>query len=165
MRYKAFLLITIFSLFSNSIIWSQKTKPKTTDKKSTTSNQPKVKPSMIFSYLGNSTINDGKISKKVFDSLLKQGLKAKDSLGFSYSIDGFMFNYGERNLYEDSVGNPIILTDLIMEYCKGDSLTPTLKNNIFYKTKPGDTAYFENIKVQTSWGQMPAKSMRLILTK
>lgn len=165
MRYKAFLLITIFSLFSNSITWSQKTKPKTTDKKSTKSNQPKVKPSMIFSYLGNSTINDGKISKKVFDSLLKQGIKAKDSLGFNYSIDGFMFNYGERNLYEDSVGNPIILTDLIMEYCKGDTLTPTLKNNIFFKTKPGDTAYFENIKVQTPWGQMPAKSMRLILTK
>ena len=125
----------------------------------------RVKPTMIYGYLGHSNLRDGKISKKVFDSLLKQGITAKDSLGFTYTPDEFVFNYGERALYEDSVGNPMILTDMLQEYCLGDTITPVLKLNIFKRTKSGDTAYIENIKVSTQWGQMPAKSMRFILTR
>jgi hypothetical protein len=54
---------------------------------------------------------------------------------------------------------------MMQEYCLGDTITPILKQNIFRRTKAGDTAYIENIKVSTQWGQMPAKSMRFILTK
>lgn len=150
------LFLGLFVGLSVHLVAQNKSKPTTV--KST-------KPSMIYGYLGRSNVHDGKISKKVFDSLLKQGITAKDSLGFSYKPDEFVFSYGERTLYEDSVGNPMILTDMLQEYCLGDTVTPVLKLNIFKRTKPGDTAYIENIKVSTQWGQMPAKSMRFILTK
>lgn len=123
------------------------------------------KPSVMYAYLGRSAVRDGKLSKKVFDSLLKQGITAKDSIGNTYKIDGFMFSYGERVLYEDSVGNLMVLTDMITEYCPGDTLSPALKRSMFSRTKAGDTAYIDDVKVQTPGGQMGAKGMRLILTK
>ena len=155
-------LLTVVVLISFSLHLLAQTKTNAGNK---TATSKRVKPNLIYGYLGHSNLRDGKISKKVFDSLLKQGITAKDSLGVSYKLDEFVFSYGERALYEDSVGNPIILTDMLQEYCLGDTITPILKQSIFKRTKPGDTAYLENIKVQTQWGQMPAKSMRLILTK
>ncbi|MGZ7142769.1 hypothetical protein ACXWOE_10135, partial [Streptococcus pyogenes] len=62
-------------------------------------------------------------------------------------VAGFIFNYKERNIYEDSVGNIIPVTDLLMEYCPGDTLTPAISASIYQRTKRGDTAYFDDIRV------------------
>src|SRR5690606_4284150 len=60
-------------------------------------------------YLGKSDFYEGKISKENFDSLLRQGIMVRDSSGNEYPVHGFYFNYAERNLYEDSVGNLMML--------------------------------------------------------
>lgn len=131
-----------------------------------TGDQEETQP-VISSYFGRSTATGGKIAKPVFDSLLRQGISARDSSGYEYTILGFYFGYGERKLYEDAVGNLVVLTDYLSEYCPGDTLTPAVMLNIFHKTKPGDTAYFDNIKVASRDGrrQFVAKSMMFILTK
>lgn len=130
--------------------------------KNLTSPTPKV----VHAYLGHSDETGGQISKTMFDSLLKQGVTAKDSLGNVFKVDGFTFSYAERNLYEDSVGKLIILTDFFSEYCPGDTLSRGISLNIYYKTKPGDTAYFDNIKALLPDGrQVGTKAMRFVLTK
>ena len=121
---------------------------------------------LITAYLGQSGLSGGNISKHDFDNFLKQGITAKDSLGTAYKVDGFTFSYSERNLYEDSVGNLMVLTDYLSEFCPGDTVSPAVANNIYYKTKPGDTAYFENIRATHPDGwRIGAKGMRFILTK
>ncbi len=125
-----------------------------------------VKPPKVYTFLGSSALDGGTISKYMFDSLLKQGVSAKDSTGTPYPIDGFTFSYAERNLYEDSVGRLMMLTDYFSEFCPGDTVSLAIKRNIYYKTKAGDTAYFENVKVRTpQGGQVIAKPMRFVLTK
>jgi hypothetical protein len=77
-----------------------------------------------------------------------------------------MFSYGERNLYEDSLGNLIVLTDYLSEWCAGDTVSPAISNNIFYKTKPGDTAYIDQIRVLLPTGkEAAAMGLRFVLTK
>jgi hypothetical protein len=120
----------------------------------------------IRAYLGTSDYSGGLISKRDFDKYLKQGLTAKDSLGNLYQVNGFMFSYGERNLYEDSLGNLMVLTDYLMEWCPGDTVSPAIANNIFDKTKPGDTAYIDQIRVLLPTGKETSpKGLRFILTK
>lgn len=135
------------------------------DGKKAAATEQKAKENKLYAYLGHSDIRDGKVPKKVFDSLLRQGVTAKDSLGQVYKVDGFMFNYGERNLYEDSVGNLMVMTDMLSEYCPGDTLSTPIKRLFLPRTKAGDTAYIDQVKVQTPEGQKLAKGMRLILTK
>jgi hypothetical protein len=104
-------------------------------------------------YLGNSDYSGGLIKKKVFDSLLRQGLKSRDSLGNTYRPIGFDFSYAERNLYEDSAANLVVLTDFSSEYCTGDTLSADISTStenaqsIYQRTKAGDTAYFDHIKL------------------
>lgn len=123
---------------------------------------------VISPYLGYSGYSGGTIPKKVFDSLLRQGVTAKDSTGMIYKVAGFTFGYGERNLYEDSTGKLVILTDYVSEICMGDTLSTVFQNYVFKdnRTKGGDTAYFDNIKVQIPGGGITTtKNMRFILTK
>jgi hypothetical protein len=94
--------------------------------------------------LGASQLSGGYIGKQLFDSLLQQGVQAADS---GNKIAGFVFNYMERNIYEDSVGNIIPVTDLLMEYCPGSFLTPNVAASIYTRTKRGDTAFFDDIRV------------------
>ena len=123
-------------------------------------------PKVIHAYLGQSAYSSGTISKRDFDTYLKQGLSAKDSMDNSYKVKAFTFTYAERNLYEDSIGNLMILTDYLSEFCSGDTVTTAISNNIYYKTKPGDTAYFDNIKVALPDGKrINATPIKLILTK
>lgn len=104
-------------------------------------------------YLGKGNLYGGTIKKRTFDSLLKQGITARDSLGNKYKIVGFDFSYAERGLYEDSVGNDQILTDFQSQYCKGDTLDASITfsneetKSIYERTKGGDTAYFDRIKL------------------
>lgn len=111
--------------------------------------------------LGLSDRSGGTIPKQLFDSLLRQGVRAQDTAG---QVSGFMFNYKERNIYEDSVGNIIVLTDLLTEYCPGDTLTPGISNSIYLRTKKGDTAYFDNIRLTLPGkGEVPGKGMKFVI--
>ncbi len=123
---------------------------------------------IITPYLGHSNLNGGLVSKMVFDSLIKQGITARDSSGISYPVAEFTFGYGERNIYEDANGKLVVMTDYLSEYCAGDTLSIPFKNFIFRdnRTKHGDTVYVDKIKVRMPNGRtLGAKSMRFVLTK
>lgn len=144
-------------LFSMAV-WAQK--PKKEVKKPAT---PPVTMKETPIYLGGSLLTGGEITKHAFDSLIAQGLKTDMGIGRVASFD---FSYAERGIFEDSVGNLIERVDLLSEVCKGDTLPAYLKNSLVGRTKRGDTAYFEHIRVQTADGAMiPGKSMKFVLTK
>jgi hypothetical protein len=110
--------------------------------------KPKIVPIPV--YLGNSDIDSGLVSEQVFDSLLKQGFTARDSSGRIYTVNSFMFTYCERNLYEDSVGNPIILTDYLSEFCMKGKLEDYQLEAILDKSKRGDTLIIEKIMLTSA---------------
>lgn len=117
-------------------------------------------------YLGKSDLTgvDLRVSKRVFDSLMKQGLTSRDSSGKPFQFHSFMFTYGERNLYEDSVGTLMILTDLLSEYCPGNTLTENISGSLFQRTKKGDTAYIDDILLVDDKGKSrKGRAMRIIL--
>ncbi|XZF15488.1 hypothetical protein ACTHGU_05085 [Chitinophagaceae bacterium MMS25-I14] len=114
-------------------------------------------------YLGNSGLDGGLIGKRAFDSLLKQGIKAQNPAA---KIEGFAFSYNERTFFEDSVGHIASGMELMFEYCYGDTLSTAVKNSIFRRTKKGDTAYFDKIKVLMPDGnEGEGKPMKFVLTQ
>lgn len=126
----------------------------------------KPKPKPIPAYLGQSNLSGGTITKRMFDSLLVQGVTSKDSAGRPYKVLSFSFNYGERNLYEDSIGNPMILTDYLGEVCEADTLSTFLKQNILERSKAGDTVIFEQITLLSPEGRgAVGKAMKFVLKK
>lgn len=162
MKQIIFLFFCFMLITAQTRLNAQKTNVTTKAK----TNVKTSKAPMVFACLGKRCQRDGQISKASFDSLLKEGISAKDSFGKNYTVDGFSFSYGERNLYEDSIGKLIILTDFLTEFCIGDTITPSVRNNIFFKTKAGDTAYFDQIKIVLPDGhKQMVKSLRYILTK
>lgn len=122
-----------------------------------------AKPVMVVT-IGATDYSGGPISKSEFDRVAPQGLKLKDPQGAF--IEGFSFTYGERNMYEDSAGNPKPVTDYLTEYCMGDSLSPIISQTMVSRTKPGDTAYYDDIHIRLSNGK-PAvgKSMKFVITR
>lgn len=127
----------------------------------------KTSTTVAKTFLGSSGLQGGPITKADFDRYLRQGLTARDSAGTAFEVKEFMFSYAERNLYEDSIGKLMILTDFLSEFCPGDTVTTAVTNNIYYKTKPGDTAYFDHIKVRVpSSGQIIQSSpMKFVIVK
>lgn len=117
-------------------------------------------------YLGKSDLSGGAVPVAVFDSLLSQGLTSKDTLGRPHLVTSFTFTYAERNLYEDSVGNLMWLTDLRAAPCKGDTLEGYVLESVLDRVKKGDTVYFDNITVVSpdSIGYI-GRSMMFVLTK
>lgn len=101
-------------------------------------------------YLGMSDIHEGVVPKPLFDSLMRQGLTARDSAGNALAVTEFFFLYKERNLYEDSVGNYYVGVDLLSDVNKGNHLNQIISNSIYERTKPGDTVLFENLLVQSA---------------
>jgi len=124
---------------------------------------PVGRPVMVVT-LGGTDRTGGDISKSDFDHMAPAGIRIKDPNGAF--IEGFSFTYGERNLYEDSAGNPKPVTDYLTEYCMGDTLSPIISKTISSRTKPGDTAYFDDIHIRLSDGK-PAngKSMKFVITR
>lgn len=149
-------------------LWAQsgKTGSGNAGQKDTAGKKP-YKPPTYPVFLGKSLSGaDLKISKKDFDTYMKQGLTAKDSSGQPMQFHGFMFTYGERNLYEDSAGSLIVLTDLMAEYCFGDTLSANISSNLYQRSKAGDTAYIDDIQLVDVHGKSKlGRSMRIILTK
>lgn len=133
------------------------------DDKAKDTTKPKKKKLPVF--LGNSNISGGDISKHVFDSLLKQGLTAKDTAGFISKVTGFMFTYAELKLYEDEVGKLIWLMDYQSEYCEGDTINKNIASSIYDRTKVGDTVYFDQALVlDPRGGSYEGKPMRFQIT-
>jgi hypothetical protein len=117
-------------------------------------------------YLGNSNLTGGEISRTIFDSLVGQGIKAIDSAGNVYKIDGFTFTYAEVRLYTDSMANLMWLTDYESEYCKGNLLDSNALAAIHDRLKVGDTLYFDNINIIYKNGGIVTngKPMRFAIT-
>jgi len=150
------ILVLLAVLFTVGAV--AQTKDKEKDKK------PKPKPIPV--YLANTGRNGGAISVNEFNRLVKQGLTSRDSLGNPYTVNGFLLTYAERNLYEDSVGNLMWVTDFLSQVCYGDSLSTFLKQNITERSKPGDTVYFDQISVISPEGKTAAgQGIRFELTK
>ena len=121
------------------------------------------KAELVAVYLGNSAMEGGEISKRMFDSLLRQGIKPKDP---GSKILGFGFSYNERTFYEDSVGHLASGMELMFEYCDGDTLSRAVSSSIFDRTKKGDTAYFDRIRIQMPDGnEAIGKPMKFVLTQ
>ncbi len=127
-------------------------------------------------YLGRSEFKGGAISKAEFDRLLKQGLTSSDSLGNKYKVVDFDFNYIERELFEDSIGNMKVMTEILYEHCKGDTITRNISSGIYDRSKPGDTVYIDQVSVvryKPGKGNKPifdsvvlgARGIKCILTK
>lgn len=126
--------------------------------------KPKIVPIPV--YFGNSDIDSGLVPKQVFDSLLKQGFTSRDSNGRVFNVNSFMFTYCERNLYEDSVGNPIILTDYLSEFCMNGKLEEYQLDALLYKSKKGDTLIIEKIMLTSADSAKVTgfgKAMKLII--
>ena len=139
-----------------------------TEKKEGEEKHIKIDRTQFPVYLGHSKLTGGAISKTLFDSLLKQGLTASDSVGHPFKVAGFMLTYAEVKLYEDAVGTLFLTSDYHEEYCPGDTLTSFLAHddygNLFDRTKKGDTVYFDQVKLIRPDGKPAAgKSMTFMI--
>lgn len=108
----------------------------------------KPKPVPVTVYVGNDGYKGGNIAVSKFNSLIGEGLVARDSNGRKFNVRQFMFTYCERNLYEDSVGNPIVLTDYLAEYCMDSKFNEHQLSSLRSRAKPGDTLILEKILLQ-----------------
>lgn len=134
------LLVVFLVVFGLSLFAQQAAKSKDEHKPAKKIFKPTV-------YLGQTNYSSGPIRKQLFDSLLKKGLTSHDSLGNRYKVIGFDFTYAERRLYEDSIGNLEVLTDYTYAFCPGDTVPADIDSTFFERTKPGDTAFMDHIKV------------------
>jgi hypothetical protein len=165
MKPKPKLLFTICCMAVALSLVAQSQKKDAGDDKSKEA-KPKPKVKSIPVYLGKSDLYNGTISKHLFDSLVLQGITSKDSTGKVYTVTQFGFTYAERNLYEDSVGNPIIVADYLADICFGDTLNALLKANIPERSKAGDTVFFDGIILKSPEGyNARGKAMKFVLTK
>lgn len=162
MTKKAILVVGSFALFGVAFAQSKSKKPSAETLKKEKAEVYK-KPVMEV-LLGSSEWAGGDITKQEFDRLATQGIRLKAANGAI--IEGFSFTYAERNLYEDSAANPIIVTEFLTEYCMGDSLSPIISQTISSRTKPGDTATYDDIHIRTAEGK-PAtgKPMKFVIVR
>lgn len=140
----AFLIPMFMGMSAN--LWAQQKVAGKTEKNGGTSEVGKniLLPTV---YLGHSDYKGGPISKADFDKWLKQGLTSNDALGNKYKVKSFDFNYVERELFEDSIGNLKIMSEVYYEYCVGDTVTSAISASIYDRTKPGDTVYIDKVSV------------------
>lgn len=166
MKLNLKLILTLFCMIAAISIVAQSQKKDGAGEGQSKEGKAKPKPKPIPVYLGQSNYSSGSIDKKTFDSLFRQGLTSRDSAGRIFKVKEFSFTYGERNLYEDSVGKPMIVTDYLAEYCFGDTVNSFLKVNIPERSKPGDTVYFDQILVTAPEGYTAhGKSVKLVIVK
>ncbi len=114
-------------------------------------------------FLGSTTLNGGVIPDAVFDSLARLPVTAQAKDGSIAQVLGYTLTFAERSIAEDSVGNPILAVDYFSEICSGDTLNAVLRNNLFDRTKPGDTVWYDRIQVATAAGQTGGKTMKFVI--
>ncbi len=164
------MVMGIMLLFFTVTMWAQKKKKpapaKTTGKTEKKVTAYKAYTTPIAVYLGHSNVGAGIVAKQVFDSLMKQGLWGRDSSNVEYKVTSFNFTYAERNVYEDSTGNSIILSDYMIEHCDGDTVSATIAASLYQRTKAGDTVYIDQVALlrSDSVGAM-GKSLKVVIGK
>jgi hypothetical protein len=159
MNRRLLLLAAIALLFTAAYAQKKVPKQNTTAKPVAAPGKPVMEVT-----IGRSNYSGGNITKAEFDANAVQGVHIKNAQG-AY-VEGFSFTYGERNLYEDSVGNEKPVTEYLTEYCIGDTLSPIIKTTIPMRSKPGDTAYYDDIHIRLPDGR-PAlgKSMKFVIVR
>lgn len=95
-------------------------------------------------YLFNG-IGNGKISKKLLDSLLNYNLIARDTQNREHPVIQFTFTYAERGAYEDSTGKLRIMTDYYSIESEKGKLPDFWMRNLRERSKAGDTAIFSEV--------------------
>lgn len=110
----------------------------------------KAEPPVVPVYVAGTDISTASMKVQLFDSLIQKGFAGRDSNGKAYDVKQFMFTYCERNLYEDSVGNPLILTDYLSEYAMDSKFNPYQLASLRSHAKPGDTLIIEKIKLEAA---------------
>lgn len=122
------------------------------------------KPVMEVAIGRSGDFHGGVISEKDFDAVAPRGVHIKDPQGAF--IEGFAFTYAERNLYEDSAANEKLVTEYFSEYCMGDTLSPIIAQTIADRTKPGDTAYYDDIHIRLPNGKSAlGKPMKFVISR
>ena len=163
MNRRLLLLAGIALLFTGS--YAQRRAPaKPAVQKPDPAMKTQAKPVMEMAIGRSSNLSGGTIAKAQFDEIAAQGIHIKSPQGAF--IEGFSFTYGERNMYEDSVGNDKPVTEYLTEYCMGDTLSPIISHTIAQRSKPGDTAYYDDIHIRMPDGK-PAlgKAMKFVITR
>jgi hypothetical protein len=119
-------------------------------------------------YLHGGAIGNGKISKRLFDSLLAYPPVAKDTGNTDRAVTQFTFSYAERGLYEDSTGRQRIMT----EYYNTESINGRLPqewiSSIRAKSKAGDTVIIYDVMARyadTGNARFYAEPIKLVLTE
>ncbi len=97
-------------------------------------------------YLAGGKINEGKISKAQFDSLILLPIEVIDSAGKKRKAINFTITYAERGLYEDSTGKRKIMADYYSIVAAGGTIPEQWLKGIVEITKHGDTATINNIE-------------------
>jgi hypothetical protein len=88
------------------------------------------------------------MTKRVFDSLIKTPLQSVDSSKKTYSVLSFDMVLAERNLYEDSIGNAIIVPDYSSYNNKGAVMNENHLSYILNHSKIGDTLFINDVIVK-----------------
>lgn len=98
-----------------------------------------------MTYLNDQQTTQGNVSVKQFLDLIAKPVYVKDKRDDKfYPVNSFSITFGERGLYEDEAGKPMIVTDYITRRCTEQVDTGMLKE-LRFRAKPGDTAYIENV--------------------
>jgi len=98
-------------------------------------------------YLGSTGLNSGTLHKGEVEKMLHELVTSHDSTGKKYKVVAFDFTYMDRNLYEDSVGNLIVVPDYLNQHCHGDSIPSEITANLKDRVKGGDTIFYYNVQV------------------
>lgn len=168
-RTSNILLLVAFTCFAATLLAQQKGK-KVTKKVSTIDSLhgkvSKYARHYVPVYLGHSDLTGGALPKSVFDSLMKQGIYARDSAGDVYSVIGFNFSYAEMNLYEDSIGNLKIEPDYMIEHCEGNMVDANISSSLYNRTKERDTVYIDQVQLLTpDSSSADGNPMKFVITK
>ena len=145
---KKYLLLALLAGISLTVAYAQNTKKKGVEiaKKE----GPKTITGIPLSWGGKALLESEKVNAALLRDLMQKSLTVTSGIG---SINGFSFTYAERAMYEDSLGNPLPLTDYMTEYCFGDTLSKNIKLLLPAKVKAGDTVYIADVKVQQAAGK------------
>ncbi len=132
--------------------------------------KPQQKKKVAFkgkTYLYGGSVGNGKISEKIFDSLIAYPPVAKDTNNVERHVTQFTFSYAERGLYEDSTGTMRIMT----EYYNTESVNGKLPEdwiaNIRRRSKQGDTVIIYDVMARyadTGNVRFYSEPVKLILT-
>jgi hypothetical protein len=137
------IFFLLFALIGFGIVFAQNKKSKPIAAKASSKAKYPFKACPV--YLGNSNFREATLPKRIFDSLVNQGLTAKDSAGTIGQVIEFRIYYKERSLYEDTLGNYYTDFETLIDLSKGNKLNSYVAIN--QKSKNGDTAIFDDIVV------------------